>query len=72
MPEVTGPQAAKILSVSLQTVHRRIDEGSLSARQEGTGQRRRPFIEIDELRRFAEKYGYRLNEAKVKQYTSAE
>jgi hypothetical protein len=69
MPEVTGPQAAKMLGRSLQTVHRRIDDGSLPARQEGTGERKRVYIDLDELRRFAEKYGYRLDETKAAQYT---
>lgn len=68
MPEVTGPQAAEIIGKSIQTVHRRVDDGSLPARQEGAGVRKFVYIEIDELRRFAGKYGYRFDEAKAAQY----
>lgn len=67
MPEVTAPEAAEIIGKSIHTVHRRIDEGTLPARKEGTGERKRVYIEIDELRRFAGTYGYRFDEAKAQQ-----
>lgn len=69
MPEVTGPQAAEIIGVSLATLHRRIDDGTLHAREQGTGGRKTPFVEIDNLRQFATTYGYRFDEALAKQYT---
>lgn len=68
MPEVTGPQAAELIGKSIQTVHRRVDDGSLPARQEGAGERKFIYIELDDLRQFAQQYGYRFNEAKAKQY----
>jgi len=68
MAEVNAPQAAEILSVSLMTIHRKVDSGALPARQQGTGERIFVFIDIDDLRRFAQRYGYRFNEAKAAQY----
>lgn len=69
MPEVTGPQAAQILGKSINTIHRRVDDGSLPARQEGTGERKFIYIELADLRRFADKYGYRFDEAVARQFT---
>jgi hypothetical protein len=69
MSEVTGPQAAEIIGASLQTIHRRVDDGSLRAREQGAGSRKTPYIEIDDLRQFATTYGYRFNEALAKQFT---
>ncbi len=66
--EVTGPQAAAILGVSIATVHRKVDAGVLNAREQGTGERQFIYIEIDDLRRFAETYGYRINEELIRQY----
>lgn len=66
MAEVTGPQAAEILNTSHPTIFRRVEDGSLPARREGL--RRDIFIDVDELRRFAEKFGYRFNESLAKQY----
>ena len=68
MPEVTAPEAAAIIGKSIHTVHRRIDEGTLLARKEGTGERKRVYIEIDELRRFAGEYGYRFDEVIAAKY----
>ena len=36
MPEVNGPQAAEIIGKSLVTIHRKVDDGVLPARREGT------------------------------------
>ena len=69
MAEVTAPQAAEILSVSLNTIHRKVDGGSLPAREQGTGERRFVFIEIGTLKDFAGQYGYRFDEAKAAEYT---
>lgn len=68
MPEVNGPQAAEIIGKSIMTIHRKVDDGSLPARQEGTGERKFIYIEIDSLRQFAEQYGYRFNEEIAAQY----
>lgn len=68
MPEVNGPQAAEIIGKSIQTIHRKVDDGSLPAREEGTGQRKFVYIEIDDLRQFAKRYGYRFDEKKAAQY----
>jgi hypothetical protein len=61
MAEVTGPQAAEIIGMSLQTVHRKVDEGSLRARQQGT-LRKQLFIDIEDLRRFCRSNGYKFKE----------
>lgn len=68
MPEVNGPQAAEIIGKSLVTIHRKVDDGLLPAREEGTGERKFVYIEINELRQFAQRYGYRFDEAIAAQY----
>lgn len=68
MPEVNGPQAAEIIGKSIQTIHRRVDDGTLPAREEGAGERKFVYIEIDSLRQFAKKYGYRFDEAIAARY----
>lgn len=67
MAEVTAPQAAEIIGKSLMTVHRKVDDGSLPARQEGTG-KKYVYISLDDLRAFAVQYGYRLDESLAAQY----
>lgn len=62
MAEVTGPQAAKILGTTVQTVHRKVSAGLLPARKQGTGERRYLYIDVDDLKRFAKTYGYRYRE----------
>ena len=69
MAEVTAPQAADIIGKSVMTVHRKVDDGVLPARQEGTGERRYIFIELDALRQFAQQYGYRFDETIASQYS---
>lgn len=68
MAEVTGPQAAEILGKSLPTIHRKVDDGTLRARQEGSGERKFLYIDVSELERFATEHGYRFNETLAKQY----
>lgn len=68
MPEVNGPQAAEIIGKHLATIHRKVDDGVLPARREGTGERRFVYIELDDLRQFAKKYGYRFDEKIAAQY----
>jgi hypothetical protein len=60
MPEVSSRAAARIIGISDQTVRRHIHAGRLQARREGLGWAY--WIELDELRRFTEKYNYRFNE----------
>lgn len=69
MAEVTAPQAAEIIGKSVMTIHRKVDDGSLPARQEGTRERRYIYIAMDDLRSFAVRYGYRLDESLAAQYT---
>lgn len=66
MAEVTGPQAAEILNTSHPTVFRRVEDGSLPARREGL--RRDIMIDVDELRQFAKRFGYRFDEKLAEQY----
>lgn len=61
MAEVTAPQAAEIIGMSIQTIHRKVDEGSLPARQQGTINKR-VFIDIEDLRRFCSANGYGFSE----------
>jgi hypothetical protein len=68
MAEVTAPQAAEIIDKSLMTVHRKIADGLLLVRQEGTGERKLVYVDVDDLRRFASQYGYRFNEKLAQQY----
>lgn len=68
MPEVNGPQAAEIIGKSVVTIHRKVDDGVLPARREGTGERRFLYIDLEDLRQFAKKYGYRFDEKKAAQY----
>jgi hypothetical protein len=46
-----------------------VEDGVLPARQEGTGERRFTFIEVETLRQFAAKYGYRFDEKAAAQYS---
>lgn len=66
MAEVTGPQAAEILNTSHVTLFRRVDDGTLPARREG--RRRDIFVDVSDLRHFAQENGYRFNDALAKQY----
>jgi excisionase family DNA binding protein len=67
MATVTASQAAEILSTSHMTIHRRVDDGLLPARREGLARIVR--IEIEDLRRFAQQYGYAFSEEVAAQYT---
>ena len=64
--EVTASQAAEILSISYVTIHRRVDDGTLRARRQGLN--RMIMIDIEDLRSFANQYGYRFDEAKAAEY----
>ena len=68
MSEVTAPQAAEILGVTHPTVFHAVTDGRIPARRQG--RKRQIFIDIVDLRTFAERYGYRLDEDLLKQYAS--
>ncbi len=65
MAEVTTTQAAEILAANKRTIKRRVDDGLLPARKQGL--RGIAYIELEDLRTFAERYGYRYNDALAKQ-----
>jgi len=66
MTEVTASKAAEILATNRRAVQRRVAEGLLPARRQGP--KGIAYIEVDDLRKFAKKYGYRFDEAKAAQY----
>lgn len=67
MATVTASQAAEILSTSHMTIHRRVDDGLLPARREGLA--RIIKVDLDDLKRFAQEYGYSYNEEVAAQFT---
>lgn len=60
MAEVTVAKAAQILSANKRTILRRVEDGTLPARKQGL--KRIAYIELDDLRTFAQQNGYRYNE----------
>lgn len=68
MAEVTSTQAAAIIHTSHMTIHRRVDDGTLPGRRQGLDRQIR--VEIDDLRQFAAKFGYRFNEELARQYSA--
>ncbi len=66
MAEVTIAKAAEILDANERTIKRRVDDKLLPARLQGL--KRIAYIDLDDLRAFAQEYGYRFDEAKAKQY----
>lgn len=66
MAEVTTAKAAEILATNRRTIQRRVDDGSLPARKQGL--KGIAYIELEDLRSFAERYGYRFNESIAQQY----
>jgi hypothetical protein len=67
MAEVDSRQAASLIGVSIMLIHRRADDGTLKVRR--VGMHRRIWVELDDLRDFAARYNYRINEKLVAQYT---
>ncbi|MEZ4684175.1 MAG: helix-turn-helix domain-containing protein [Caldilineaceae bacterium] len=67
MPEVSGPDAAKILGIDQSTVRRYIYRGLLKARRSGL--RKIIKVDLDELRRFAAEHEYRFNEELAGEYS---
>lgn len=64
MTEVTTSRAAEILETNQRTIQRRVDDGTLKARRQGM--RGIAYIDVNDLRDFAKRYGYNFNEAKAK------
>lgn len=60
MPEISTIEAGQIIGLSRQSIYVHIKSGRLKAKQ--VGPRRVSRIEVDELRRLAEKYNYRFDE----------
>ena len=67
MTEISSSQAGNVLGISLMTIHRRVEDGSLPARREGV--RRDIKIDLDDLRRFATAFGYRFDEHIAQQFS---
>lgn len=67
MAEVTTAKAAEILSANQRTIQRRVDDGKLPARKQGL--RGIAYISLDDLRAFAQQYGYRYNEELAEEST---
>ena len=59
--ELTSGQAGEVLGISRQSIWNHIVAGRLPARRFGVSRRAR--IHAEELRTFAEQYGYPLDEA---------
>ncbi len=59
MPELSSTDAGRVISVSRQTIVSYVDSGVLPARRMGL--RKVIRIDVEELRRTAEKYGYRFD-----------
>lgn len=66
MTKVTTHEAAEILSTTRVTVFRWVDEGLLPA--DRVTRRNIIMIDVEELRRFAQKNGYQFNDRLAKQY----
>jgi len=61
--ELTAPQAAELVKVDHSTVFRWVTKGHLPARR--VGLRRTIYIDIDDLRRFAESNNYPFDERAI-------
>lgn len=64
MPEVSGRSAAQIVGISDMTIRRHIYANRLAAQRRGMD--KIYWIDLEELRRFAEEYNYRFNEELAK------
>lgn len=59
MPELSSTDAGRVIGVSRQTIVSYVDSGVITARR--IGLRKVIRIDIEELRRIAEKYEYRFD-----------
>jgi hypothetical protein len=60
MSEVSGLSAGRIIGVTHTTIRRHILADRLKARRQGLD--KTWWIDVDELRKFAQQYNYRFNE----------
>lgn len=67
MAEVSSADAAGIIGTSDVTIRRAVYAERLPARREGL--RKKIWIDIDDLRSFAEEYQYRFDEEVARQIT---
>lgn len=65
MPEVTSVEAGRIIGVTADTVRAYVDRDLLPARRQGL--RRKIFIELEDLKRFAGEYNFRFDQAVAEQ-----
>jgi hypothetical protein len=66
--EVSTQQAAQILSTTPKTIWEKCRDGKIKARRQG--ERGVIRIDIDELRRYAQAFGYRFNEDLAEEFTA--
>lgn len=67
MQEVSTMDAARIIGTSDTTVRKHVNSGTIAARHEGL--RGRIRIELDELRKFADEYQYKFDDALASELT---
>lgn len=60
MPQLTSMNAGQVIRKSDQTIRRHVHEGRLPAWREGLSGKM--WIDVEELRKFAEKYNYFFDE----------
>ena len=67
MPEVTSVEAGEILGISDDAVRSYVDRDLLPARRQGL--RRKIYIGLDDLQKFAIEYHFRFDQAKAEKIT---
>lgn len=63
MPEVTSVEAGEILGISDDAVRSYVERDLLPARRQGL--RRKIFISLDDLQKFADEYNFRFDQQKA-------
>ena len=66
--ELTAAQAGEAIGLSHQAIRNHVEAGRLIARRHGI--RRSVRVDVGDLRTFAQKYNYRINEAFLAQLAS--
>lgn len=67
MPEVTSIEAGQIIGVSGESIRNYVDRDLLPAQRRGV--RRKIFIELEDLKRFATEYNFRFDQDIAEQIT---
>lgn len=67
MPEVTSVEAGEILGISDDAVRSYVERDLLPARRQGL--RRKIFISLDDLQKFADEYNFRFDRQKAEKIT---